>query len=146
MNISTARYKVIPFLPSANEVGEGNVFICVCPSVSQSVHGGVPCDHYPWCIGTHYTGPLSAALAHPGHGTSGPSPHPPLLVTSGGHQWRCVQICSLQDPLHQCWHLEAIEAGTVSASGWYTSYWNSFFCFIVLLSLKFQGCHHSCGL
>ena len=31
-----------------------------------------------------------------------------LLVTSGGQDWRPIQICSLQDcppPFHQCWHL-----------------------------------------
>ena len=30
---------------------EGNVFSCVCLSVSHSVQGeGVPFDHYPWCV------------------------------------------------------------------------------------------------
>ena len=33
---------------------EGNVFIHVCLSFCPQ---GVPCDHYPWCIGTHWTGP-----------------------------------------------------------------------------------------
>ena len=49
---------------------EGNV-VCVCQSVD-----GVPCGHYPWCIGPHCTG----------------TPPP------GGNDWRPVQTCSLQDP------------------------------------------------
>ena len=36
-----------------------------------------------------------------------------------------VQSCSLQDP-YCCWHLVAIEACTVGASGRYASYWNAF--------------------
>ena len=30
---------------------EGNIFSRVC----HSVHRGVPCNHYPWCIGPHCT-------------------------------------------------------------------------------------------
>ena len=48
----------------------------------------------------------------------------PMLMTSGGHHWRPVQICSIQDPLPQ--HPVAVEAGAVSVSGWYASYWNAF--------------------
>ena len=53
-------------------------------SVHRSVQGGVPCGHYPGCIGPHCTGY--------------PSPVP-LVVTSVGHHWRPVQICSLEDPI-----------------------------------------------
>ena len=53
-------------------------------------------------------------------------------MTSGGHHWRPVQTCSLQDPpphTHWCWHLVAIEAHAVGASGRYASYWNAFSCY-----------------
>ena len=62
-------------------------YVFACQSVSPQ---GSPCDHYPWCIGPHCTG----------------SPPPPpwtsdlgtlLLVTSGGHNRRPVQICSPED-------------------------------------------------
>ena len=44
-----------------------------------------------------------------------------------------VQTCSLQDPPqpHLCWHLVAIEAHTVGASGRYAFYWNAFSCALV---------------
>ena len=35
---------------------------------------------------------------------------------------------------HQCWHLVVIEAYVVGESGWYTSYWNVFSCFLSLIS------------
>ena len=69
--------------------------VCVC----LSVHGDSSCDHYPWCIGPHSTGP---------HETSdmGPTGPGPLLVTSGGHHWRPVQACSLENTPGY-WHLVA---------------------------------------
>ena len=67
------------------ELREGIVF-------SHFVHRGVPCDHYLWCIGPHCTDP------HSGHGTSLDWTSTPLLMTSGGHHWRPVQTCSLQEP------------------------------------------------
>ena len=72
---------------------EGNVFTCVC-RVCPWGGGGSPCDHYPWCIGPHCTGP---PMPTPRHKTWGPpmahptvgkwdqrTPHTwPLLVTFG---------------------------------------------------------------
>ena len=74
-------------------------------SVSQFVHKGrSPCGPYPWRNGPHWTG---HSHAPPRHQTWDPSkPHPPhirpgtpLIVTSGGHHWRRVQIYSFEDPL-----------------------------------------------
>ena len=62
---------------------EGNVFFRVC----LSVHRGVP----RWPV------PMM-------HWTSQP---PPPLVTSGGHHWRPVQTCSLEDSPNLYWHLVA---------------------------------------
>ena len=69
---------------------EGNVFSRVCLFT-----GGSLCDHYPWCIWPYYTGlpPPNPALW-----TSKMAGPGPLLVTSGGHHWRPVQTCSLEDP------------------------------------------------
>ena len=74
------------------------VFVCL------SVHRELPCDHYPWSIGPHFTGiPLDKGLhftgtVNPpstlpnGHGTCPPCPgNAPLL--SNGQNWRHVQIC-----------------------------------------------------
>ena len=95
---------------------EGYVFSRVC----LSVHGGrYPYDHYPWCIGPHYTCNLQTLdltvqrlpPAASGHWTSqyrDPTPphppwtldlmyHDPLLVTSG--PLRPVQTCSFDGPL-----------------------------------------------
>ena len=47
-----------------------------------------------------------------------------MLMTSGGHHWRPVQICSIQDPPPR--HPVAVEAGAVSVGGWYASYLNAF--------------------
>ena len=53
-----------------------------------------------------------------------------LLVSSGGHHWKPV---STSGPPKQHWHLVAIEAGTVGPRWRYASYWNVFFCFIIIL-------------
>ena len=37
----------LAILPPPMKLQEGNAFTHVCHSV------GVPCDHYPWCIGLH---------------------------------------------------------------------------------------------
>ena len=102
-------------------VWEGNVFRRVCLSFFPW-EGDFPYDHYPWCIGLH----------HPGMATSPPpGPRPvilctgtparvpcPLLMASGGQDWRPAQTCLLEDP-HQCWHL---VAGMYRQ---YASYWNA---------------------
>ena len=89
----------------------------MCPFLNR----GVPCDHYPWCIGPHCTypcaffpAPLDMGLGYllppdMGHGylppqllTSGGGDHRrhgthSKLLTFGGHQWRPVHTCSLED-------------------------------------------------
>ena len=67
---------------------EGKVYTCL--SVSQLVYSWreVPLPM------VHLTSPYKTPS---GHGTSGPPS--PLFVTSGGHHWRPVKTCSLQDPL-----------------------------------------------
>ena len=80
------------------------IFSVMC--VYQSVHRGkVPCDHCPWCIGPHCTGPQSQyplctgpVYVHiPGLTPfTGPQSYPPLM-TSGGQDWKSVQTCSLED-------------------------------------------------
>ena len=100
---------------------EGNVFSYVCPSVSHSVQDGSPCDHYPWCIGSHCTGPLW--LLHqtwdhpkpcplnnrygnlPGHHTWD-SPLAPALPPASDiwdYHWRPFQICSFWDSQSDIW-------------------------------------------
>ena len=58
-----------------------------------------------------------------GHGTLPTGTAPPhLLVTSGGHHWRPVQTCSLQDQnSHWCCHLVAIESCKIGESKHYVS-------------------------
>ena len=100
-----------------------------CLFISHSVHKGVPCDSYLWCIGPHCTG-----TSHPGPlplQTSdlrdSPSPGPlsrhqtlrtpqpsiqPLLVASDEHHWRPVQTCLFTSgPPPKTWHLVAVKAG-----------------------------------
>ena len=61
----------------------------------------------------------------------------PLLVASGGHHWRPAKACSLQNPPPGwSWHLVAFEAGAVSESGLYASYWNAF---LVIISYKIES-------
>ena len=74
----------------------GNVFT----GVSLSFCSG---GRVPWWMGPHCTGP-PFSLPDMWHGDlppPSPGPHgtpPQLLVTSGGHHWRSVQTCSLEDP------------------------------------------------
>ena len=49
-----------------------------------------------------------------------------LLVTSDGHHWKPVQICSLQEPPPTSAEIYSGEAPTVGASMQYTSYWSAF--------------------
>ena len=43
--------------------------VCVCLST-----GGIPCDHYPWCIGLHCTGTPTPVLPSSRHGPPAPPP------------------------------------------------------------------------
>ena len=100
---------VLVFYCWPTKLRKGNVFICVCLSLILS-RGGVPCDHYPWCIGPHDTITPHAPL----------QPHPKYIQTCSTwtslykdtfwSRWRSVQICSLVEP--QCKHMVATEAIT----------------------------------
>ena len=72
---------------------EGNVFTSV--SFILFMGRGSSCDHCPWCVGTWYL-PLLPIGPSPDtrHGTYNLAP---LLLTSGGHHWRPVQTCSLEN-------------------------------------------------
>ena len=54
---STSHLGVTPAQPDIygplTKLREGNIFICVCLSFCPR---GLSCDHYPCCIGFHYTG------------------------------------------------------------------------------------------
>ena len=108
-------YFVQEYFFFGREVRKGNVFIRVCPSISQSVHKeGGPCDHYPWCIWPHFTAPLYPDIRH--RAPSYPDPDSSLLVKPASHHWRPVEICSLEDnpPPRDCWrsygqHMRAVR-------------------------------------
>ena len=99
-------------------------------SVHHSVHRGVPMWPLPMMHWTSLYSPSPSPgstpppdmghggpLNHSRHEHGDPSGPPPLLVTSGGHHCRPVQICSLdltiQGP-HSYWLLVATKAHTVS--------------------------------
>ena len=67
----------------------------------------------------HWTYPISLDMG-PGHLL-----HPPLLLTSGGHHWRPVQTCSLEDLTPPPTQVLITSGG--HWSGRYTSYWNAVF-------------------
>ena len=72
----------------------------MCLSVCLSTER-FPYGHYPWCIGHDCTGsdgPINSLEMGP-HCTRITAQGSPLLVTSGGQDWRSVQTCSLEDPL-----------------------------------------------
>ena len=82
---------LLTFSSPANKVAERKCFhSCLCVQ-------GVPCDHYPWCIGPHCTGPFSSSVPYPGcQKWDPPAPthpdirfYPPaparLLMPFGGH-------------------------------------------------------------
>ena len=60
---------------------------------------GSQCDYYPWCLWPHHTGTPPALLCTgtPLSVQGSPGSQPPLVVTSGGLEWRPVQTCSLED-------------------------------------------------
>ena len=65
-------------LPPADEVA-GMYVMCSVWSVILFGGGEVPCDHYPWCIGTHHAGTPKAPQTS--------LYRDPLVLTSGGY-WR----------------------------------------------------------
>ena len=86
------------FYHPPTKLREGNVFSCVCPSFCSQT--GVPCEHYPWCIGHHCTRPLL---------NNRPWTHP-------------SQSCSFDDPKSNIWWWPPKHLWF--QSGWYISYWN----------------------
>ena len=120
---NTWHFDAFKHLVITNEVA-GRWCFHRCLSVILFV-GGVPCDHYPRCIGPHCTGPLVLNIRHGDPPNPVPSepwpicqpwrqPQPPsepwstpqtsdmgplipMLVTSGGNHWRPVQTCSCED-------------------------------------------------
>ena len=68
--------------------------VSVCQSLCP--RGWVLCDHYPWCIGSHCTGPL------PQTSDLVPQTWAPLLVTLGGDHWKPVQAYSFDDLPEAC--------------------------------------------
>ena len=53
--------KHILFYRPLTKFRQGHLCSPVCLSVSHSVHGEMPCDHYPQCIGPYWTIPLTEA-------------------------------------------------------------------------------------
>ena len=104
---------------------EGNVFICVCPSVSQSVNGGphVTITYDALDITVQCPAPSPGRF---GHQTWDPPAPVPLLVTSVDHHWRPVLTCSFEDP-HEQRLVVTTEAHAVSTGRQNASYWNAFF-------------------
>ena len=114
----------------------------------------------PWYIGPHCTvppGPIPPPSRHwttlgqaspvrrSQHDICWPQPWPldmglhikpqatgPLLVTSGGHHWRPLQTCSLEDPLPSVLTSSG-EGCTVGASRLHASYWNAFLLELLLV-------------
>ena len=71
-----------------------NLMFSVMSGCQQGSWEGVPCDHYPWCIGHHCTGPLLDLGSHctgkprPSSQTWDPTVQPPPILKSGGQEWR----------------------------------------------------------
>ena len=76
---------------------------------------------------------------HPAHGTSGTPKAPPTpdmgpqRLPASDIWWPPLKTCSKlftlrPTPPNRSCNLMAVEAGTVSTSGWYASYWNAFLC------------------
>ena len=109
--------------------------MCACHSIHLGVGGShVTIIHDALDLTVRPFWPQSHQHSHPpisDMSLPGPGSSPPL-VTSGGHYWRPVQTCSLEDPPNQC-HLLTVEGVMVSTSGQYASYWNDFlFSFIFI--------------
>ena len=77
---------------------------------------------------------------HPAHGTSGTPKAPPTpdmgpqRLPASDIWWPPLKTCSKlftlrpTPPPNRSCNLMAVEAGMVSTSGWYASYWNAFLC------------------
>ena len=107
------QYVYIRFITVRQRSGDGYAFICVCPSVILS--RGVLTWSLPMM---HWT-----SLYRDPSRTLPPYIRPPIPVTSGGHQQRPVQTCSLQDPSSHhgtdiWWLLKQVWS--------VSSYWNVF--------------------
>ena len=115
-NVQCWNYYILIFTARRQRsCGRGNVFSRVSPSVSHSVHRGRgPMWPFPmmhWI--TLYMEPPTSLQTWD---LTVKAPFTTLLVISGGHHFRPVQTCSLEDPPDQCWHLVAIETCTLGAS------------------------------
>ena len=91
-NYENACFLVLYVYHLPNKLTDGNVFTHVYVCVCVYPQGGVPFDHYPWCIG-----PPSMSPAFP----SDMWPHctgTPMLEPSGGNHWRPVQMFTSRPP------------------------------------------------
>ena len=97
-------FETINIYRPPKELSEGNVFSHVCLSVCLShKESHVAITHDALDLTVQPSPALAPALLFQTWDPQ-PRPHPsyigphPLLVTSGGHHWRPVQTCSLEDP------------------------------------------------
>ena len=127
------------YIFTAHQRSYGKV-VCLVMSVYHSVHGGIPCDHYPSCIEFHCTG-----IPHPGPSLPpldmGPywAETPSALSPARDIWWPRLEThwnLFTSGPPQQCWHLVVIKAHTIGASSQYASYWKSFF-LVIHSVLKF---------
>ena len=108
------------------------VFLVVC--VCLSIHGGVPCDRCPWCIGLHQeppevsTGGPHVTIIHDALDLTIDSPIPP--PPASGIWWPRLETCS---NLFTWGHPHPVLTSGVWllkyirwASGMYASHWNDF--------------------
>ena len=84
---------------------------------------------------------LEIGPPHTNHGT-----YP--ILTSGGHNWRPVQTCSLEDLTPPSTDIQWQPPKHVRlASGWYASYWNAFLLLLLPSLLPYYViycCCHCC--
>ena len=86
---------IVGTLITARQWNFGKLMFQSCLSVILSIGRGVPCDHYPWCIGTRCPGPLPWPQPPPRTWVSTVQvPLPWLVLTSGGYRsiygWQAV--------------------------------------------------------
>ena len=109
------------FYRPQTKLREGNVFTNVCHSVGGG--SGVGISHAPWDR-SHGRYPFTPI----------PPPHPPnirlgnlpLLLTFGGHHWRPVQTCSLEDLPPTL----VLTSSGCHRNGRYASFWNAVLCYV----------------
>ena len=89
--------KVIFSVVSASHSVQGHHVTIACDALDlTSSHqmsapvGGSSCEHYPWCIGPHCTGPPASDFWWPRLETCSNllTWGPPLVLTSGGYCWQ----------------------------------------------------------